>query len=402
MLDFDSAQKLIAEYTSATKGTEQINLYELNQRVLAQDIFAAIDVPPANNSAMDGYAINSTDVKNGAALPLQNFIYAGQEPEPLKSGHAMRIFTGGLLPEGADTVVMQENCDLKDNHVIINNEIKQGDFVRYRGEDMAQGSCILKSGTRLHSGHIGMLAAQGYTQTSVYKSPNIGILTTGDEIIQPGEKLPPATIYDSNTALIYSLCKNLGIQSIQIKHANDDLNAISKAINDLSQNCDLILTIGGVSVGDKDFVKPAISQLGGNLELWRVQMKPGKPMALATLDKTILIGLPGNPVSAFVVFVLLASPLIRKTQGETSIFRPTKRAKIQLDKPIHNGSRTDFIRVKASYNNSGIPTIRPYHLQSSGAISSLGWADGLARLPINSTINDGDELDWYNFADHLC
>lgn len=402
MLDFDAAQKLISEYASATNKTEKVDLADLNLRVLATDIIAPLDIPPADNSAMDGYAVKYTDIPNiGTKLSVQSPVYAGQIPEPLKPGHAMRIFTGGLLPTGADTIVMQENCHVHDGLVSINCQPNQGDFVRYRGEDMAAGTYILKAGTRLHAGHIGMLAAQGFTKTTVFTAPRIGILTTGDEIIQPGAKLPTASIYDSNSTLLKSLCKNLGIQNIVTQHANDDLDTISQAINDLCTSCDVILTVGGVSVGDKDFIKPAISQLGGNLELWRVLMKPGKPVALASIQNSILIGLPGNPVSTFVVFVLLASPLIRKIQGETRIFRPIKKAKIKLDKPINNGVRTDFIRVKANYTETRIPNIKPYHIQNSGAISSLGWADGLARLPVNCTINDGDELDWYEFTEHL-
>lgn len=400
MLDFDEAQKLVSEYISHTCDTEEINLAELNQRILATDIIATHDVPPADNSAMDGYAIKYTDLTLGK-LNIQSHVYAGQIPEPLLPGHAMRIFTGSLLPVGADTIVIQENCTVHANQISVNEAIGLGDFVRYRGEDMTVGACILKAGTRLHAGHIGMLAAQGHTTVTVYKTPRIGILTTGDEIIQPGAELPEASIYDSNTSLLTSLCQSLNIQSITRRHAADDLHDISHVLDDLCTICDVILTVGGVSVGDKDFIKPAIYQLGGKLDLWRVQMKPGKPMALATIRDKVLIGLPGNPVSAFVVFILLASPLIRKIQGETNIFRPVKKARIRLDKAIHNGSRTDFIRVKVNYNQAGRVILEPYHLQSSGAISSLAWADGLARLPVNAVINDGDELDWYEFVDHM-
>lgn len=407
MLDFEAAQKLIVEQNLTKPACEYIDLFNLNKRVLAEDIFGLIDVPPADNSSMDGYAISSTDIElaQNNGLPIQDAVFAGQAPMPLKDHHAMRIFTGGLLPNGADTIVIQENCTLIDNgqkRIVIDTPAKSGDFVRYRGEDMAKNKLLIKSGTRLHAGHIGVLAAQGMTKAKVFKTPIIGILTTGDELIQPGNQLPPAAIYDSNTAMLFSLCQNLGISDIKIRHVKDDLDEITNVIAELNQSCDVVLTVGGVSVGDKDYIKPALAKLGAELDLWRVNMKPGKPVALAKLDSSILIGLPGNPVSTFVVFTLLASPLIRKLQGCTQVFKPIKQARIKLKHAIKNGSRTDFIRVKII--NATLDAdihVEPYHLQSSAAISSVAWADGLARIPVNCTVQSGDFVELYEFTDHL-
>lgn len=401
MLDFAAAQELLISHANLPDQSEEIALAQLNGRILAHNIVASLDNPPANNSAMDGYAININDLNSNQELVLQDHVYAGQTPDPLKPNHAMRIFTGGLIPAGANCVVIQENCLVTDKQLHINGSPKINDYIRHQGEDMAKGSIILNQGTRIHSGHIGVLAAQGYAKAKVFKKLTVGILSTGDELCEPGKPLPDAAIYNSNSAMLASLCSNLGITDLIIKHAPDDLPKITDTIAELGQQCDLVLTVGGISVGAKDFIKPAIENLGGQLDLWRVQMKPGKPVALAHINKKLLLALPGNPVSAFAVFALLASPLIRKLQGEAQFYRPVRRGLIKLDQPINNGSRTDFIRVQAQQGETGLPQLVPYHLQSSGAASSLAWADGLAMIPAGATVPSGSELNWYSIRDWL-
>lgn len=396
MLDFDTAQQLLAEYGSTLAGTEKIGIYDLNNRILATDVYASIDLPPADNSAMDGYAVRAADLTSTDRLPVQEQVFAGQQAAPLQAHYAMRIFTGGLVPAGADTVVMQENCTADGDLVVFQHAVTAGQNIRYRGEDMASGKLILQRGTRLGPGHIAVLAAQGLAEITVYKKLKIGILSTGDELIEPGGVLQPASIYNSNLVTIASLCQRFGTALPVCKHVSDDLEQTKQALADLSNDCDVLFTIGGVSVGAKDYIKPALESLGAELDFWKVQMKPGKPVALAQLDQKIVLCLPGNPVSSFVVFVLLASPLLRHLNGEQQTLRPVQKGLFRLDRTIENGKRTDFVRVRVNHQASGLPILEPYYLQSSGATSSLAWADGLARIPAGAVLHDGCELDWYD------
>lgn len=402
MLDFDTAQARLAQRATTPTSQETIPLDQLNGRVLAADVIATLDLPPADNSAMDGYAIRAADVQaTGTTLPVQQRCFAGQVPEPLRAGQAIRLFTGSVIPQGADTVVMQEHCQETDNQVTFLQAPRTGSFIRRRGEDMTHGQAVLARGTVLGAPHIAVLAAQGLAQAPVFPRLTVGILTTGDELLQPGEPLRPAAIYDSNAPTLASLCRTLGTADPIILRARDDAGAIRQALQDLSQRCDLVLSVGGASVGEKDLVKPAIEALGGTLDLWRVRMKPGKPVALAELNQRPLVCLPGNPVSSFVVFMLLVSPLIRGLQGRHVIYPAVHRGVLHSDHPV-GGEREEFLRVQARAGAAdGLPLLVPYHQQSSGAVSSLSWAHGLARIPAGSRIADGQEVAWYALSDWL-
>ncbi len=401
MLDFKSAQELLANHGKQIEQTEVVKLLDLNNRILATDIVANLNIPPANNSSMDGYAVRAEDAEIGQGLTIQDCVYAGQKPVDLQTGKAIRIFTGAFLPTGADAVIMQENCTVQAGKIIINSAVSSGDNIRYCGEDMANGAVLLTKGTKIKSSHIAMLAAQGINQIQVFRRLKVGILSTGDELTQPGEILSDTTIYDSNSSMLASLCLNLGTDLPIIKHVKDDLSAIENAITKLNQECDLVLTVGGVSVGDKDFIKPALNNLGASLDLWRVAMKPGKPVALANLNGKTLVGLPGNPVSAFVVFALLLSPLIRRLQGMQHIYPPVQRGIIKLAKPIITESRMDFIRVKSDYQPIGLAHLYPHYIQNSAAISSLVFSDGVAQLPVMAKIENDVELNWYSWSHWL-
>lgn len=402
MLDFDTAQKRLAERAHTPSKQETLPLAALHGRVLATDIQATLDLPPADNSAMDGYAVRAADAaRTPVTLPVQQRCFAGEAPEALRPGQAIRLFTGSIMPAGADTVVMQEDCQEDDSGVTINHLPAQtGQHIRQRGEDMRQGQRILAAGTQLSAGGIAMLAAQGIAAASVYAPIKIGILTTGDELIPPGQPLPPAAIYNSNAPMLASLCQGLYTAPVQLRHARDEAQAIQQALDELSAHCDLVLSVGGASVGEKDLVKPAIEALGGSLDLWRVRMKPGKPVALATLHDRPLVCLPGNPVSAFVVFTLLVSPLIRGLQGRTDILPAVRRGILHTEHPLGSG-RDDFIRIQAQQPGNGLPGLTPHTQQSSGALSSLAWADGLARIPADAQLETGAEVDWYALGDWL-
>ncbi len=401
MLDFDSAQATLAGRARAPEATETLPLEALDGRILAEDVVATVDLPRADNSAMDGYALRCADFAPGAILPIQAHQYAGHAPEPLRPGQAIRLFTGSLIPEGADTVVMQEDTEATDAGVRILRAPRPGDHVRRRGEDMRRGEVVLSRGTRIGPGQVAVLAAQGRAAALAYPRLRVGILTNGDELVAPGRPLGPAAVHNSNGPMLAALCKGMGADPARVLHAPDQADAIESALDELSRACDLVLSVGGASVGDKDLVKPAIEALGGTLDLWRVRMKPGKPVALATLADRPLVCLPGNPVSAFVVFALLASPLIRGLQGRREVLPPVWRGVLRTDRTWGGGGRDDFLRVRVEHRPDGLPVLTPHEQQSSGAMCSLAWAHGLARVPADTRTGDGAVLSWYPLPDWL-
>lgn len=400
MLDFDTAQSQMRARGRTPDNNTDCPLDTLAGRVLAQDIVAMLDLPPDDNSAMDGYALLLSDYAPDRALRIQQRCFAGDTPEHLLPGQAIRLFTGSLLPAGADTIVMQEDCRETDNAVSILQPPKAGSHIRRRGEDMARGTTVLPRGTLIGPAQIAVLAAQGLAHAAVYPRIRLGLLTTGDELITPGQALPPAAIYNSNGPMLAALCQQMGAEVRHVLHAPDEPADIKAALHTLLADCDLVLSIGGASVGEKDLVKPAIEALGGTLDLWRVSMKPGKPVALADIDGRPVVCLPGNPVSAFVVFTLLVTPMIRAMQGRIDTLPPVQRGTLQSDTSWGGGSRDDFLRVQATYGKQ-LPTLTPHPQQSSGALSSLAWADGLARVPAGNPASDGALLSWYSLADWL-
>ena len=397
MLDFDDAQQRLMGAAIPPSTTERVHLADALGRVLAHDLVALIDIPPADNSAMDGYALRFADYDAERTLPVQPAAYAGDVPEALKPGHAMRLFTGSLIPDDADTVVIQEECELDDKQALrILNPPTKGQHVRYQGEDMAQGRTILYAGTLLSSGHVAMLAAQGMAELEVFPKPKIGILTTGNELVAPGTPLKEGQIYTSNAPMLAALVEQMQAVVHRSVQAQDELPAIQEALQQLTQECDLVLTVGGVSVGDKDLVKPAIEAAGGSMNLWRVKMKPGKPVALAHLNDTPIVGLPGNPVSAYAVFILMVSPLLRALQGRTELCPPIHHFPLGGEQRFL-GWREDFLRTRLQANATGQLEAVPHSQQFSNIINSLGWASGLARIPADVDTGPGDQVAFYDF-----
>lgn len=400
MLDFDSAQdRLIAGVTLPDR-REAVPLDVLAGRVLAADVLAQLDLPAADNSAMDGFALRAADAAMaGVALPVRQRCFAGQVPEPLQAGCAMRVFTGTILPPGADTVVRQEDCTAGDGQVVVNRLPRPGDHVRRRGEDMRRGQVVLPRGSLLAAMHIAVLAAQGMTEASVYPRVRVGILTSGDELLRPGQPLRPAALYDSNAPMLKSLCVGLGTAVPRVLHAADEVAAIGQALEDLSAVSDLVLSVGGVSVGERDLVRSTIEALGGTLDLWRVRMKPGKPVAVAELHGRPVVCLPGNPVAAFVAFTLLVSPVVRKLQGRRVLRPEVRRGVLRTDR-VMGGDRDEFVRVRLDPQGP-LPLLLPHDQQSPAAVGSLVGTDGLARIRAGMRAADGAELDWYALADWL-
>jgi len=397
MLDFDTAQQRLALVAARPDPhrTELCALRHAAGRVLATPFVAAIDSPQHDNSAMDGYAIRYADYRGPEVrFPVQQRCYAGQAPEPLQPGQATRLFTGSLIPAGADTVVMQEDCEEIDGAVHIRQAPVQGAHIRQRAADMARGATLLPAGTLLGAAQIATLAAQGTAQVQVYPRLKIGILTTGDELVPPGMPLTASQTYNANGFMLAALLEGMGAVVPQMIHAADRQDDLESAFGRLVQDCDLVLSIGGVSVGEKDLVKPAIASLGGKLDWWRVNMKPGKPVALADLCGKPLVCLPGNPVSSFVVTTLLVSPLVRALQGRAHLF-PTVYTGIAKHDIVNLEKRTEFVRVRAQQSDQHAHLLTAYPQQGSGIISSLPWASGLARIPAQTTVTAGSPLDYY-------
>ncbi|AUH51908.1 molybdopterin molybdenumtransferase MoeA [Chromobacterium sp. ATCC 53434] len=397
MLSFDDAQRLLAAYAEPVAERETVSLAAALGRVLAEDVTAALDLPPSDNSAMDGYALRQADWRAGAGLVLAGRCFAGEAPPPLPPGAAIRLFTGSQLPDGADAVAMQEDAEERDGRVHIGREPRPGQHVRRRGEDVAAGRPLLSAGALLGPAHIAMLAAQGMAGVPVSRRLRAGILTNGDELAPVGAPLGPRQIYNSNAAMLAALLAGIGVEVADCRHAPDDEAALRRDFAELGAGCDLVFSVGGASVGERDLVKPALAALGAELDMWRVRMKPGKPVALARLARTPVLCLPGNPVSAFVVFALLATPLIRRMQGRAETMPPVARVALQSGAARRDIGREDFLRVRLERDGAGAALV-PFASQGAAMISSLPWASGLARLPAGSEVCDGDAVDYYDFA----
>src|SRR5690625_946898 len=400
MLEFDVAQNKLIAAGHKPSATETCLLSESNGRILAQDITATLDLPPTDNSAMDGYAIRHADFQAGKTMAIQQRSYAGDTPEALQPDQAIRLFTGSVMPAGADCVVMQEYVDEVDDTIVIKQAPQVGDHVRKQGEDVTAGTTLFTAGTLLGPGEIALIASQGIAQLSVYPQLTVGILTTGDELVELGQSRAPEQIFNSNAPMLAAMLNQMGLAAHQVVHASDNEEEIRQAFQSLLNNCDVILTVGGVSVGDKDMVKPTIESLGGELNMWRVRMKPGRPVALAHINDIPIVGLPGNPVSAFVVFCLLVAPLIRTMQGRHTALPGVRYGQLTTPRAFH-GNREEFLRVQAHHPGEGMPQLIPHTYQGAAIINALSWANALARIPANTELQDGDIVSYVDIADCL-
>lgn len=400
MLDFDQAQTLLANAAGPLQRHEDIGLNDAAGRVLAADLTATVDIPPADNSAMDGYALRVADWRAGGRLPIQQRCYAGDVPEPLKPGHAIRLFTGSLLPDGADTVVMQEDTVEADNQVEITRQPAPNQHIRRRGEDTMTGTPLLPAGTVLQAAHVALLASQGLARVSVVAQLRVGILTTGDELVACGRPRAPHQIYNSNAPMLAALVSGTGAEVAMSLHAADTAPAVDRALRDLHAGCDLVICVGGASVGDKDLLRPALDALGASFIVAGVRMKPGKPVALARLDTQPMVLLPGNPGAATTAFALFVAPLIRRLQGRNARMPIVPSLPIDADfEP--DPQRERFVRVHCTVGLDGTPALDTLRQQGAGTLQSLVQASGLARLPAGQRIACGDAVPYYEFAHWL-
>ncbi len=374
-------------------------------RVLAKDLVSQVDVPPLDNTSMDGYAVRCSEIKQpGAILRMAQRIPAGSVGRQLEQGTIARIFTGAPVPPGADAVVMQEDCTVleQNNMVQINTVPNPGQWIRRRGEDLTTGKTALIAGSVLRPQQLGVAASAGYAQLPVKRKVRVAAFFTGDELSLPGEPLKPGGIYNSNRDTLLGVIRSLGCEATDYGIVPDRLEATREALRTASSNHDLIITSGGVSVGEEDHIKPAVNA-EGRLDLWQIGIKPGKPLAFGAVRKldhgnqeTWFIGLPGNPVSSFVTFLLFVRPFILKLQGRSNISAPSysMRADFDWSKPDR---RNEFLRVKV--NPQGGLDLFPN--QSSGVLTSAAWGDGLLDCPAGQGFKKGDMVRYIPFSELL-
>jgi len=400
LIPLEEALALLLSHAKAVEETETIPLSEALGRVLAEPVISQVTVPPWDNSAMDGYAVNTTDLDGETRLPVSQRIPAGAQGEPLQSGTAARIFTGAPLPPNADAVVIQEVCEVDGDAVIIKEPPSAGANIRRAGEDTEKGQEVITPGTRLQPQHIGLAAAVGVGELTVYRRIKVALFSSGDELVNPGQPLGPGQIYNSNEFTLKGLLQSAGCEVITLGIVEDTFEATCKALTDAAAQADLVMTSGGVSVGEEDHLKPAVEKLG-SLEMWKVAIRPGKPVAFGYIGDTPFLGTPGNPVSLFVTYCLFARPFVLKMQGATEGLNPTPiMAKIDFDWPKPD-KRREFARARLALDEQGEARISVYRSRSSGVLSSVAWSNGLAVLPENQALKKGDLVQFLPFSELL-
>jgi molybdopterin molybdotransferase len=408
MLSVSAALEILLQAARPVAEAESLPTLEANGRVLAEAQASSINVPSADNTQMDGYAVRAADCAGGAAtLRIAQRIPAGQPGQPLGQGEAARIFTGGLIPEGADAVVMQEQCTANGDRVTIHHAPRVGEWIRRAGEDIRAGSAILSAGTRLRSQELGLAASVGLASLPVLRRLRVAVFFTGDELVMPGEapdgKLPVGAIYNSNRFTLRALLENLGCEVSDFGIVPDSLDATRATLRQAAREHELIITSGGVSVGEEDHVKPAV-EAEGRLDLWQIAVKPGKPLAFGEVrrdgqpeDKAYFIGLPGNPVSGFVTFLLFVRPFILRLQGVAGDVAPRAYPlRADFDWPKAD-RRNEFLRARL--NGRGGLDLFPN--QGSAVLTSTVWGDGLIDNPPGQTIRAGDVVRFIPFNELL-
>ncbi|SFM01107.1 molybdopterin molybdotransferase MoeA [Marinobacter zhejiangensis] len=391
----DALTHLLAQATPLAQ-IETVALTGALGRILAEDITVPLDVPPADNSAVDGYALRFEDLTPGATIPVSERIPAGHAPQPLTPGTAARIFTGSEVPAGADLVVMQERVEVAPDGIRISGEHTPGQNIRRRGQDLAKGGLALARGARLRPQELGLLASIGIAEVPVLRRFRVAVLTTGDELVDPGQPLAAGQIYNSNRFTLLGLLERAGCEVVLCENLRDERSATIETLHSAADVADLVITSGGVSVGEEDHVR-AVLESQGKLSLWRLAIKPGKPLAFGHLGKTPVIGLPGNPAAVLVTFLVVALPFIRRCQGQDGRSPQGQRlaAAFAIDKP---SIRREFVRARKEIVD-GEARVTAYPNQSSGMLSSACWADGLAIIPEHAVVSPGDTITYYSFND---
>ena len=400
LLSLDEALPQLLAFAKVLGETQEVSTFDADGRVLAQDVVSALQVPPQDNSAMDGYAVRCADLAAGQALPVAQRIAAGSHGSPLAAATVARIFTGAPIPPGADAVVMQEQCTVQDDgRVRIDAPVQPGQWIRRAGEDVTRGAVVLAKGTRLSPASLGLAASIGMDRLPVLRRPRVALFSTGDELVMPGQVAPqdmaPGAIYNSNRFFLKALLTRLGCEVSDLGIVPDDRAATVRALREAAHAHDLILTSGGVSVGEEDHLKPAVQSLG-SLDLWQIAIKPGKPFAYGRVLDAHFIGLPGNPVSSYVTFLLLVRPFLLKLQGVSNSVPASRTCRADFSWPRAD-KRREFLRVRLNADGA----LELFANQSSGVLTSAVWGDGLVDNPPGKTIAPGDAVRFMSFAELL-
>ena len=401
LIPYDEALRQLIDKLSPAQATVVKPLLQAFGDVLAEPQCASINVPNSDNSAMDGYALNTSDLATSgeSLLPVSQRIAAGEEAVPLQPGTAARIFTGAPMPTGADAVIMQERVQLAGNSIRFGYRPVSGENVRPAGNDIRSGDTILNQGSRMRAQDIGLAASVGLESLPVFEKLKVGIFLTGDELVEPGQDLGPGKIYDSNRYTLYGLLRALGAEIIDLGLVGDTLEETKAAMLKATSEADLVVTCGGVSVGEEDHVRIAIEALG-ELHMWRLAIKPGKPLAFGQIRQTPFIGLPGNPVSVFVTFCLFVCPLIKILQGRKWHKPLATQVIADFDWPKPD-SRREFLRARLETGKDQQIVARIYPNQDSGVLSSTVWAEGLVEIAEGRTLKAGEYVDYISFAQWL-
>ena len=403
LMSVDEARCRMLSKISDHCGYEQLGLSNILGRVNCDAIFSSRPSPDFNNSAMDGFAVRTSDLSGEGpwCLPVLTTVAAGDPGalnHVLSSFGAVRIFTGAPIPDGFDAVIMQEACEFNDDLVCFHKKPVLGQNIRIQGSEMASGSLILDAGRKIRPQDIGLLASNGYGKVRVFRKPRIAVMSTGDELVPPGKPLEEGKIYDSNRPLIVSFCESLGASVEDLGIVPDTFDDTCAAIKSCREDFDLVLSSGAVSVGEKDHVKSALQASGGSVEFWRIAIKPGKPMLFGSIGRTKFAGLPGNPLAVFVALQIFIKPLIEKLSGQTPS-RPRQEEAISGSHIKRKPGRAAYIPVKADIKGSeNRPVLFQQGNGSSGSLASLVDADGLMIVPAdNAEIDCGEKVTWQRF-----
>ncbi len=393
LLSVDEALAQLLGGAKPVAEVEQVPTLAAAGRVLAQAQTSTMDVPPMDNSAMDGYAVRLSDLSSEKKLKITQRIAAGSVGTPLQPGTAARIFTGAPVPPGADAVVMQEHCSVSDDFVLIKKTPKKGEWIRLAASDIRKGGLVLAAGKRLLPQDTGLAASVGIKSLPVYRKLRLGLFFTGDELVMPGDPLSPGRIYNSNRFTLNGLASAFGCEVRDYGIVPDKLDLTRAVLRRAAGENDVIVTSGGVSVGDEDHVKPAV-EAEGSLLMWRIAMKPGRPLAFGTIKDSCFIGLPGNPVSSFVTFLIFVRPFLLKTQGQLEVAPRAIDARADFDWPEPD-ARREFLRVK--WNAQG--GLDLYPTQDSAVLTSTAWADGLVDNPAGRAIRKGEGVRFLPYSE---
>jgi molybdopterin molybdotransferase len=402
LISVDAALEFLLSRAAPVTETEQVPTLQSLGRVLAAVQISPIDVPPSDNSGMDGYAVSTRDLATAGEtrLAVSQRIPAGKTPPALQRGTAARIFTGASIPVGADAVVMQECCRADGDAVIVCGPVQAGENVRRGGEDITAGEPILRRGIRIRPQEMGLAASVGLSCLPVYRRARVAVFSTGDELCEPGESLGGGRIYNSNRYTLHGLLRAMGCDVLDLGIVADDPAATRSALLEGARKADLILSSGGVSVGEEDHVKAAVEELG-SLDLWRIAIKPGKPLAFGCVGATPFLGLPGNPVSAFVTFCLFARPYALRLQGMDDVIPATISVRALFNYRSGSPNRSEYLRARLDRDADGLTGASIHPHQGSGVLTSTTWATGLLIVPEGKTVQPGEALEFLPFNELL-